>query len=58
MAPKECTCSGGKPAEVCTACRGGAILPYWCEACKRRVAEKRCPLCGLKARRTNTRREQ
>ncbi|HEY5513674.1 MAG TPA: hypothetical protein VIK40_08525 [Geomonas sp.] len=50
MTTKECGCSGEKPQGVCAACRGEAIFSYWCESCNRSVPEKRCPLCGLKAR--------
>jgi hypothetical protein len=43
--------------DICSeaACKGGCLqvaLPYWCETCRRAVAKKRCPGCGLKARKT------
>ena len=50
MADRECTCGKIKPGEPCPACRERESLPYWCDSCERAVAEKRCPLCGLKAR--------
>lgn len=37
-----------KPA--CSVCGKGRQLLFWCENCKQAVAEKRCPLCGLKAK--------
>jgi len=40
----------GKGGAVCATCGKRAQLPYWCEVCGRAVAEKRCPYCGLKAR--------
>jgi predicted RNA-binding protein with PUA domain len=39
-----------KGSAVCATCVRGAPLPYWCDVCERAVAEKRCPYCGLKAR--------
>jgi predicted RNA-binding protein with PUA domain len=36
---------------VCAARGGRQPLPYWCEVCERAVPEKRCPYCGLKAKR-------
>ncbi|WP_198134531.1 hypothetical protein [Geotalea uraniireducens] len=50
MADRECTCGNSKPAEVCRVCRDRENLQYWCESCEQAVVEKRCPLCGLKAR--------
>ena len=41
---------GGKPEELCPVSGGCKLLPFWCEACQIAVAEKRCPLCGLKAK--------
>lgn len=38
------------PDKKCWECGGGIPLPYWCETCQRMVPEKRCPNCGLKAR--------
>ena len=43
----ECPCAGS--AESCPYSERRELL-YWCEICGRTVAEKRCPLCGLKAR--------
>lgn len=47
-------CPGNDGA--CLFCIGQELL-YWCDSCGQAVAEKRCPLCGLKARkmRGNTR---
>ena len=42
-------CPCGATATSCPFC-AGQELPYWCDTCRRAVAEKRCPLCGLKAR--------
>jgi hypothetical protein len=51
MAENKCGC-GGKHQQLgdCAACHGEAIFPYWCDSCERAVPEKRCPYCGLKAR--------
>ncbi|MBI2355039.1 MAG: hypothetical protein HYV06_08425 [Deltaproteobacteria bacterium] len=49
MDKKSCNC-GGKEGEPCPVCGAGDTLPYWCEVCRRAVAQKRCPSCGLKAR--------
>ena len=35
---------------TCTDCGDVEISGYWCDVCEREVAEKRCPFCGLKAR--------
>jgi tetratricopeptide (TPR) repeat protein len=37
----------------CRSC-GDAEPSYWCPNCNRAVAEKRCPLCGLKAQKMRT----
>lgn len=50
MDSKPCGCGGVEPGEVCPVCGEGESPRYWCEACQRAVAGKRCPLCGLKAR--------
>jgi hypothetical protein len=47
----ECCGSGREDDPACQLCAKLAELRYWCEVCERPVAEKRCPLCGLKARR-------
>ncbi|MCM0080987.1 hypothetical protein L4X63_05240 [Geomonas sp. Red32] len=44
-----CGCSG-RDGE-CPACGMDAILSYWCDSCRRSVPDKRCPHCGLKAKR-------
>ena len=45
-----CCCSDEDTKISCELCDSEAALPYWCETCQRLVAEKRCPCCGLKAR--------
>lgn len=35
---------------TCRTCDSGTPLPYWCDTCRRPVPDKRCPGCGLKAR--------
>ena len=43
---------GEKAAEpACTLCQKRVMARYWCATCGQVVTEKRCPLCGLKARR-------
>jgi len=42
--------SDEQPDAACKSCRKGEPLLYWCEVCAKAVAEKRCPSCGLKAR--------
>ncbi len=48
MTNDKCTC-GGKSGESCPVCGAGEMI-YWCDTCKQAVPEKRCPICGLKAR--------
>jgi predicted RNA-binding protein with PUA domain len=48
--PETCDCGMNKSEETCPVCREAEPWRYWCETCKRVVAGKRCPLCGLKAR--------
>lgn len=50
MSDEKYTCSGKKPGEVCAVCAESGLPLYWCDACGQSVTEKRCPLCGLKAR--------
>jgi hypothetical protein len=50
MSDENCICSVKKPGEVCPVCAESALPLYWCDSCGQSVAEKRCPLCGLKAR--------
>ncbi|MDR3580791.1 MAG: hypothetical protein P4L44_12595 [Oryzomonas sp.] len=45
-----CGCGTKRSEETCPACREAEPRRYWCETCERVVADKRCPLCGLKAR--------
>ena len=42
---------GAKEGEGCSICGSDAAPLYWCESCGEYVEEKRCPLCGLKAKR-------
>ena len=49
MTARICRCCGGE-GKVCPVCGGEKLLPYWCETCGKAVADKRCPLCGLKAK--------
>ena len=51
MEQKKCGCGDEQRQGGCAACLSEEILSYWCESCERSVAEKRCPYCGLKARR-------
>jgi predicted RNA-binding Zn-ribbon protein involved in translation (DUF1610 family) len=37
------------PEAGCPDC-GKFQLSYWCDICQQEVPEKRCPFCGLKAR--------
>ncbi|WP_198419825.1 hypothetical protein [Geomonas edaphica] len=34
----------------CAACLEEESEPFWCGSCNRGVPQKRCPYCGLKAR--------
>jgi predicted amidophosphoribosyltransferase len=47
-------CAGHVANPECRLCGGDETPGYWCEVCGQEVAEKRCPLCGLKARRIRT----
>jgi predicted RNA-binding Zn-ribbon protein involved in translation (DUF1610 family) len=47
---ERCSRRDGETEDICTQCEGEDVLPYWCQVCRQAVAEKRCPLCGLKAR--------
>lgn len=42
-------CPGSGTTSSCPFCAGQELL-YWCETCHQAVSEKRCPQCGLKAR--------
>jgi hypothetical protein len=46
---EKCSCRDGEIQKICPQFEGEDILPYWCEVCRQAVADKRCPLCGLKA---------
>lgn len=50
MVSEKCMCGCGQPRAECPVGGGNNTPTYWCEVCEREVAEKRCPLCGLKAR--------
>ncbi len=41
---------GEEAAETCPAGWKVEQQVYWCAFCDRAVAEKRCPFCGMKAR--------
>lgn len=47
---ENCSFPAGESQGVCPGGDGVNDLPYWCQVCRQAVAEKRCPLCGLKAR--------
>ncbi|HEX2768767.1 MAG TPA: hypothetical protein VHN12_05745 [Geobacteraceae bacterium] len=49
MSGMKCTC-GANPREGCPACGKKELSGYWCDICQQVVTDKRCPLCGLKAR--------
>ncbi len=53
-----CPCGGGTATGTCPGCDVEEPLQYWCEICQQFVAEKRCPLCGLKARKVRNGRER
>ncbi|WP_198419501.1 hypothetical protein [Geomonas oryzae] len=40
----------GEERKGCAACREEEPEPFWCPDCNKGVPEKRCPYCGLKAR--------
>lgn len=46
----ECHCSDRHAAVACRSCGREVPYDYWCETCQQLVADKRCPGCGLKAR--------
>lgn len=50
MARPDCHCNDKDAGKTCRQCDQDLSLPYWCEMCERLVPEKRCPGCGLKAR--------
>ena len=50
MDQKKCGCGDGHKQEGCSGCSGEQVFAFWCESCERSVPEKRCPYCGLKAR--------
>ncbi len=50
MTGEECSCDKEGGYMACPACGKGQEPGYWCANCERAVPEKRCPLCGLKAR--------
>lgn len=50
MDREECNCDEQEIGKTCPMCTAEVALPYWCEMCERLVAEKRCPGCGLKAK--------
>jgi predicted RNA-binding protein with PUA domain len=50
MVNRKCTCCVSK-GESCSTCNPEGFPLYWCESCQETVEDKRCPLCGLKAKR-------
>jgi RNA polymerase subunit RPABC4/transcription elongation factor Spt4 len=50
MVDGKCACGREGEAGACAVCGGRDTPGYWCDGCGRAVPEKRCPLCGLKAR--------
>lgn len=46
---EKCACPEKENRGSCRGCRE-QMPGYWCDVCNREVAEKRCPFCGLKAR--------
>lgn len=50
----ECNCEEKDSGLTCPLCDQEISLPYWCETCERRVPEKRCLGCGLKARKVRS----
>lgn len=46
---ENCLCIRKKSKDGCMACSSEAAA-YWCDVCNQTVSVKRCPLCGLKAR--------
>ncbi|BCS54936.1 hypothetical protein [Geobacter sp. SVR] len=50
MTDKPCAGGRDKSGEPCPCCETDQSCGYWCETCRRPVAEKRCPLCGLKTK--------
>ncbi|MDD2542369.1 MAG: hypothetical protein PHH28_15205 [Desulfuromonadaceae bacterium] len=47
---KKCNNGKNNPQRTCWACEKEAPLIYWCETCQHLLPGKRCPDCGLKAR--------
>ena len=43
-------CTDEKAGNICGSCEKKPQYHYWCEVCEKAVEEKRCPFCGLKAR--------
>lgn len=52
MNREDCSSGDKEPEIACKMCGSEITLPYWCETCQRPVAEKRCPCCGLKTRKS------
>jgi len=50
MEQNKCACSKEHQQGSCAACHSEEIFSFWCDSCERSVPEKRCPYCGLKAR--------
>jgi|GEM_PF-1745270 len=45
-----CNCNKVKNEMTCKGCDNEMPLSFWCETCQLLVPEKRCPSCGLKAK--------
>jgi len=45
-----CSRCGADQQDSCPVCEKKESPGYWCETCGQVVADKRCPLCGLKTR--------
>jgi hypothetical protein len=52
----KCACCG--ELTPCRFCGEAEDTGYWCDVCGREVASKRCPLCGLKARKIREKGER
>ena len=49
MSSVKCRC-GDNLRGICPVCDKRDLPAYWCGICGQVVTDKRCPLCGLKAR--------
>ncbi len=58
VAVTETKCTCGTEGETCPVCDERETPAYWCDGCRQAVAVKRCPLCGLKARKISRKKEK